>query len=212
MIRRHWFLIVLISCLVLGFKFAEPLQILVALAWLKWAIVAVTMVAMTWPLRTEALVQTVRKPLPALIAIAVNLILAPLVAWPLSFLLTDSLSAGLVLAAAVPSTLASAAVWTRRAGGNDSICLLVTVITNSLCFVVTPLWVFWLTRLPMTGLDVTAIITSLLCFVVVPMGIGQGLRLIPGSGQWATDRKPVFSLIAQIGILAMVLLLSLIHI
>ena len=47
----------------------------------------------------------------------------------------------LVIAAAVPSTVASAAVWTRRAGGNEIVALIVTVVTNSLCFLVTPLWV-----------------------------------------------------------------------
>ena len=55
-------------------------------------------------------------------------------------LLRGDLAVGLLVAAAAPCTLASAAVWTRRAGGNDAVALMVTIGTNLTCFVVTPLW------------------------------------------------------------------------
>ncbi len=40
----------------------------------------------------------------------------PFAAWGLSFLLPSELGGGLIVASVVPSTLASAAVWTRRPG------------------------------------------------------------------------------------------------
>ncbi len=80
---------------------------------------------------------------PAL-AILLNTVMVPLLAWPLSFCLNSELGYGLIVAAAAPCTLASAAVWTRRAGGNDSVAILVTIVTNSLCFVITPMWVYLL--------------------------------------------------------------------
>jgi sodium/bile acid cotransporter 7 len=134
------------------------------------------------------------------------MVAAPLLAWPLTKLLNQEMGAGLILAAAVPSTLASAAVWTRRAGGNDSIAMMVTVITNSICFLVTPAWVFWILGEQILGFNASEIISKLLLFVVVPMAVGQALRGLPGGADWATSKKPAFSLIAQIGILAMVLL------
>ena len=52
----------------------------------------------------------------------------------------------MIVAATAPCTLASAAVWTRRAGGNDAVAILVTFITNATCFLVTPFWLILMTR------------------------------------------------------------------
>ena len=196
----------LLSCFVAGYLLAEPLRILNDMAWVKWAIVSLTMIAMTWPLKTSSLISAATSPLPAIIASTINLIIAPLAAWPLSKVLSDDMAAGFVLAAAVPSTLASAAVWTRRAGGNDSVAMMVTIITNGICFLVTPAWVFWLIGEQMTGFSLSDTVLKLLLFVVLPMAAGQALRMPHGSADWATTHKPKFSLIAQIGILTMVLL------
>ena len=62
----------------------------------------------------------------------VNLGLLPLLAWPLA--MTHALpdfSLGLMIAAAVPCTLATASVFTRQAGGNDAVSLQVTLLTNT---------------------------------------------------------------------------------
>ena len=55
------------------------------------------------------------------------------------------MSVGILVVGAIPSTLASAAVWTRRAGGNDAVAILGTIVTNLSCFVVTPVWLFQMT-------------------------------------------------------------------
>ena len=45
------------------------------------------------------------------------------------------------VAAVVPCTLASASVWTRKAGGDDSISMMTTVVTNLACLLVVPIGV-----------------------------------------------------------------------
>lgn len=205
-LRQNWFMVALISCLVAGFCMAGPGGFLAESRWLKWLIVSLTMIAMTWPLKTSSLVDAATNPYPALLASLINMVVAPLLAWPLSHLLADDMRSGFVLAASVPSTLASASVWTRRAGGNDSIAMMVTIITNGLCFLVTPACVFLLIGKQMTGFSLTDTIWKLFLFVVLPMALGQALRLPRGMGQWATANKPKFALVAQIGILSMVLL------
>jgi len=88
-------------------------------------------------------------------------------------LLGDDLGSGLIVAAAVPSTLASGAVWTRRAGGDDSVAVLVTLITNSSCFFVTPLLVYLMLGDRIEPGSFQQTIFKLLCFVVIPMALGQ---------------------------------------
>ena len=205
-IKHHWFLVALLLAMAAGFWLASPMKMLASAIWLKWLIVAATMLMMTWPLETGKLLESGSKPVAPLIATFLNLAVAPLLAWPISKLLGADLGAGLILAAAVPSTLASAAVWTRRAGGNDAIAIMVTIITNLFCFVVTPAWVFFLIQIEMPQELLVATIRNLLFYVVLPMIIGQLLRLNSSSAKWATSHKPTFSIIAQVGILCIVLL------
>jgi sodium/bile acid cotransporter 7 len=132
----------------------------------------------------------------------------PLAAWGLSFTLRADTAAGLLVAAATPCTLASAAVWTRRAGGNDAAALLVTVLTNALCFLITPLW---LTLTLGTGaanvsIDAGKMVSELAVLVVLPMAAGQLARLYRPLGGWATRRGKSLSTVAQCGILTMVLM------
>jgi sodium/bile acid cotransporter 7 len=112
---------------------------------------------------------------------------------------------GVILAATVPSTLASAAVLTRRAGGNDAVAFLVTMITNLVCFMVIPTWLLLLVGVH-TEVNYIAIVLKLFLFVVLPIAAGQLLRQFPPLGQLATRQKFVLSGIAQVGILLMVLI------
>ena len=185
---------------------AEPLRFLADLKWIKWLVVAATMLAMTWPLKLGALISVGIRPSGALLATFLNLIVAPILAWPLSGLLTEDLGNGLIIAAAVPSTLASAAVWTRRAGGNDTIAILVTILTNLSCFVITPIWVYGLAGIDWPEGSLSGIIGNLLLFVVAPMVLGQIMRMSSKSASWADLNKPALSILAQVGILIMVLI------
>jgi sodium/bile acid cotransporter 7 len=138
----------------------------------------------------------------------VNFGLLPLAAWGLSLVLRDDTAAGLLVAAATPCTLASAAVWTRRAGGNDSAALVVTLLTNALCFLMTPLWLKLTlgTRAQGITIDASEMVSDLAMLVVLPMAAGQLARIYRPLGSWATRRGKPLGVAAQCGILTMVLM------
>jgi solute carrier family 10 (sodium/bile acid cotransporter), member 7 len=201
-IQARWFLLTLILVLLFGIGWpnaARPAtQFLPANA-----IVASVTFIMALPLESSALWMAVRRPGPAWLAAAINSGLAPPLGWLASRFLPDDLVPGVIVATAVPCTLATAAVWTRRAGGNDAVAFLVTMITNLSCFAVVPAWL-WLFMGIHTELDYRNIVAGLILFVVVPILVAQALRQSPPIGSQATRHKHLLSRIAQCGVLLMV--------
>src|SRR5690606_32055371 len=108
----------------------------------NWIIAAV-LLTMSLPLEFGAMWKSMRHPAPSLLASFICFVVVPLLAWPVSVFFQSDLAAGIIIASAVPCSMASVTVWTRLAGGNEAVSILVTVITNMACFVVTPAWV-WL--------------------------------------------------------------------
>ena len=210
---HRWFLIALVTMLAIGSCFAVQLYPLMALELpgtqlpLRSAIVAIVLFLMAFPLEASAMWQAMRRPWPPLLAVGVNFGLLPLFAWGVSCGLNADLGGGLLVAAATPCTLASAAVWTRRAGGNDAVAILVTIITNLLCFIATPLWLLTMTGESVTSpeLSLAKMATNLGSLVVFPMIAAQLLRFYKPLGIWATREKPMLSVLAQCGLLTMVL-------
>ena len=210
---QRWFLIALVAVLAIGSFFAQQLQPLMALDLpgtnlpLRSAVVAIVLFLMAFPLEASAMWQAMRRPWPPLLAVSVNFGLLPLFAWGVSFGLNADLGGGLLVAAATPCTLASAAVWTRRAGGNDAVAILVTIITNLLCFIVTPLWLLAMTGESVSSpdLSLTKMSMNLGSLVVLPMLAAQLLRFYKPLGAWATREKPMLSVLAQCGLLVMVM-------
>ena len=209
---QRWFLITLVALFALGSGFAVSLQPLSEMKLLRNGIVAVVLFLMAMPLEASAMWRSMRRPWAPLLAVIVNLGLLPLFAWGVSVGLEADLGAGLLVAAVTPCTLASASVWTRRAGGNDAVSILVTVITNLACFLITPLWLHFLMANRLADADLSesltlpAMVTKLGSLVVLPMTLAQLLRLHRPFGRWATMQKPVTSVLAQCGILLMVFL------
>lgn len=204
LIRKQWFLIALVILMALGYFLAKPFQWASDIAWLKWSIVSVTMFLMSWPLAFGRLKQTVSRPVAPILACALNLILIPLLIWPLAALAGTELGPGMIIAAATPSTLASASVLTRHAGGDDSVSIMVTIVTNATCFLTMPLWILIQTGNEFESSTLVGTIYKLLFFVVLPITVAQIVRLHPPSAQWATQKKPTLSFVALLGILAMV--------
>lgn len=159
---------------------------------------------MSFSLDGGKLRESFRAPRPVLWGTLVNIGLLPLLAWPLAMShgLAD-FSLGLMIAAAVPCTLATASVSTRQAGGNDAVSLLVTLLTNILGVVLTPLWLKWALT---TNADIDSgpIIRSLALTVLLPTIVGQLARQIPSLGQFATARKFQIGLVAQCLVLLIV--------
>lgn len=201
---RQWFLIGLASVLGIGLLTPEPFADFADASQIRNSIVALVLFATAFPLETSAMWRALRRPWAASIAIVLNMGLLPLVAWMASYLLSGDLAIGLVVMAAAPCTLASAAVWTRRAGGNDAVAILVTVITNLFCFLLTPLWLSVTTGRSDVEIDLGAMIAKLGILVVLPMVLAQALRQQPMVGRWATSRTKLLSTFSQLGVLAIV--------
>ncbi len=207
---QRWFLIALIAALWAGIS--APHLMKPTIGWLPGEVlVAGVTFIMALPLETGALWSAARRPGPAWLAVALNSGLAPPLGWLASRLLPIELANGVIVATAVPCTLATAAVWTRRAGGNDAVAFLVTVITNLSCFIVVPMWLRVLigteaqAGLRNADIDYTKVAIGLIQFVVLPIIIAQLLRQWRPIGEWAARKKHALSLLAQVGVLVMVL-------
>jgi sodium/bile acid cotransporter 7 len=207
MLRKQWFLLALMLVLCVGMGFAPALQPLAEIPALKWTIVAVTMFLMVWKFSFGDITDTIRKPKAALLAAAINTFAMSILIWPFSLLVGSEIGAGMIITFASPCTLVSAAVWTRRAGGDDRIAIMVTLITNLLCFVTSPFWV-WLQLggSSESTISFTDTLVKLLMFVVAPIGVAQLCRLHSRSARWATENKKALGIASQIGILLIVLL------
>jgi len=173
------------------------------------ALVILILFLMSVTLDSGKLRAALSRPGPVLWASFVNLGLIPLAAWPLSRLqLSLDFTVGLLIAASVPSTMAAASVWTRKAGGNDAVSLLVTLLTNGACFAITPLWLQLM--LPPLGtaqhfaMDTGFLMQKLLVSALLPIIAGQSARLIPACAAYADRRKVLLGVIAQSCILVMV--------
>lgn len=207
-LKQRWFLILLAIVLLVGIASGKRLQPLAELKWLRDADVAAVLFLMALPLEASAIWKTIRRPLAALLAVFVTFGILPLVAWGLSFLLTGGQGPGLLIAASTPCTVASAAVWTRRAGGNDAVATMVTVVTNAICFIVTPLWliVFLGHGAQSEELELKRAVLQLGRLIVLPMIAGQLLRLYTPLAMAAYRHRLALSIAAQCCILYMVLI------
>lgn len=208
LLLSRWFLILLVAALALGSWQWEFLLPLSQHKPLRYAIVFSVLFLMALPLESSVIRRTFTRPLAPGLGIFINIGLLPLFAWGISLLLPEAMAKGLLVAAATPCTLASASVWTRRAGGNDSIATMVTVVSSLLCFIVTPMWL-WL----MTGQNVESkvlrpanMIFQLGLLVVLPIMLAQLLRLYGPLAVWTTRQRVGLATAAQFGILMMVLI------
>ncbi len=208
---RHWFLAALLAVLTLGIGFSDSLVFLPRQSWLRPGIIVTVMFLMALPLRPAAFGNAVRHPRAPILGVLVNSILVPLLAWCVVIVLRATSTCGedtlfgILIAATVPCTLASASVWTRRAGGNDAVSIMVTIVTNSLCFLIAPAWLFaMLGKMP--DFDPLAMVAKLGLLVVLPIVAAQVLRGARPIGVWATENRASLSVLAQCGVLLMVLL------
>lgn len=202
MIARHWFLIALAVALATGFWGAEGLAPIANSTAFRYSVVASVLLLMGLPLHPESIVRSVRKPVAWCLAVFINAAVVPLLAFAAALVLSPAMSGGLIVAAVIPCTLASASVWTRKAGGDDSVAMMVTVVTNLLCFAVAP---FWLTVLlgQRIQIDFADQAAKLAVLVALPLLVAQVLRRM-GCGVWADRNKKPLGTVAQLGILVMV--------
>lgn len=205
-IRGQIFLIGLALSVVVGFSGHAWLAPWTTAPLLKPIIVVIVMSMMAAPVPLELFVKTVSRPWPGILASLICFLLIPLMGWLTKALLNADLAGGLIVACCVPSTLASSAVITRKAGGDDTVPIFVTILTNLTCVVVTPMWLVLL----MGGearISVAELIYELAVLVVLPIVTMQLLRWRSQRFcTWAKQAKGALSAACQFGILLMVML------
>src|SRR5271170_2293003 len=130
-LARRWFLLLLVA----GFTVAGVAPGL--LHWTRHAdpqwVMAGALFLSAWTLQSRSLYRAVMRPWPALWAAFISYGPLPALAWTLGRTLpNEDFRIGLMIAACVPCTLASAVLWTRLAGGNEAVALLSTLLTTAL--------------------------------------------------------------------------------
>jgi solute carrier family 10 (sodium/bile acid cotransporter), member 7 len=210
-LRRRWFLVGLLVLIPAGLALgaqlpSERLQRIAAVveggatAWL----VAAILFLMSFSLDSRQIGRALTRPGPVLLACVINFGVLPLIAWPLMKVqLLSDYAIGLMIAASVPTTMAAASVWTRKAGGNDAVSLLVTLLTNGLCFLVTPLWL-GLAVASSFEFDLWQMIRRLIYTALLPALAGQLARLVPRLRLFVNDHKVAAGVLAQAFILVIV--------
>jgi sodium/bile acid cotransporter 7 len=104
---------------------------------------------------------------------------------------------GLLIAASVPCTLASAVLWTRRAGGSEATALLVIFITNATGWLFTTGWLALTTRTTV-AFAFAEMMWDLLITLVLPVTLGQLARAVPFLALLADRRKVVLGVVSQL--------------
>jgi solute carrier family 10 (sodium/bile acid cotransporter), member 7 len=201
----NWFIIGLVISLATGLIAHDALTPLASASWLQSTIVFTVMWMMSVSIPIELIRKSIGRPWPPILASIMNLGFLPVLAYGLSPLLNAELAGGLIIAACVPSTQASAAVWTRKAGGDDTVAVFVTLITNVTCALITPALLVWLIGRSVQ-IDLWGLATSLFVLVVLPIVIGQTLRISSRFALGVNKRKALLSTLCQVGILSMVML------
>ncbi len=207
-LRSRWFLITLLSLITCGLAVGyhntaaavKSIQNVIR----SGVITPIVLFLMAFSLDSSQLRASFRRPAPVLWACLINMGLIPLLGWSLiGVQVADHFRIGVMIAAAVPCTVAAASVCTRRAAGNDAISLLTTLLTNGLCFLTTPIWLQLATG-QKVNLDSTALAQDLALTVLIPSLLGQIARIPKPAASFAKVRKPMLGVIAQSGILLLV--------
>jgi solute carrier family 10 (sodium/bile acid cotransporter), member 7 len=204
-LAKRWFLLSLLGGLGLAALWPAALRPWTALLPSR-VVVAVALFLMAWSLESRSLGRSLVRPWPALWAAAISYGAVPLLALGAGWLLPgpDDLRVGLLLMASVPCTLASAVVWTRRAGGNEATALLVILLTTCVGWLATPAWLRLLGSAMPAGADTPGMMGELLLVLVLPVGLGQLGRAVPPLARLATRLKGALGVVAQLLVLSVV--------
>lgn len=207
-LAKSWFLLALLVLLpggmAWGWSTSEAWRVATAGRVQPAVTTTIILFLMSFSLDSGKLRESFRAPKPVVWGTLVNIGLLPLLAWPLAMAhLLPDFSLGLMIAAAVPCTLATASVSTRQAGGNDAVSLLVTLLTNLAGVVLTPLWLRWAISAD-ADIVPAPIIRNLALTVLLPTIIGQLARQLPPLGRLAMACKFEIGVVAQCLVLLIV--------
>lgn len=199
--KQCWFLLALLAVLctgiTVGFGALPELVTGYLLIVQPSVTTALVLFLMSYSLDTGLLREALRRPSAAVFGSFVNLGILPAAASLAAQSLTlRDFSQGLIITSVAPCTLATASVFTRRAGGNDAVSLLVTVLTNIACVGVTPWWLrVLLSR--QSEFDTTSIVHQLLLCVLVPTLLGQVMLWSRSGREFARRKRREINLVSQ---------------
>jgi sodium/bile acid cotransporter 7 len=203
-LARRWFLLGLVGGVALAlvrpdwlrpwFEPLDPLYLVPAALFLT-----------AWGLERRNILDAVRRPWPALWATAISYGLVPALAWAAGHALPDEdFRIGLLIMASVPCTLASAVIWTRRAGGSEATALLVVLLTTCTSWLLTTAWLTGTTGVE-THVDAPGLMRLLLLALLAPVAVGQLVRAAPPLAAFAARRRRLLGVVAQLLVLAVIL-------
>jgi sodium/bile acid cotransporter 7 len=128
----------------------------------------------------------------------------PVLGWAGGRLLPHpDLRVGLLICASVPCTLASAVLWTRLAGGNEAVALLVVLLTTGLSWLVTTAWLALGTGTEV-AVDTPAMMQGLVLVVLVPVALGQLGRAVPALARAADRQRVLLGVVSRLLIVSIV--------
>jgi sodium/bile acid cotransporter 7 len=204
-LSRQWFLLALLGGLAVAAAFHAGLQ-----PWLAFlpekGVVAGALFLMAIGLEARSLGRAVTRPWPALWAVVISYAVLPPLAAAAGLLMPgcEDYRIGMLIMASVPCTLASAIVWTRRAGGNDAVALLVVVLTTSTGWFVAPLWLTVFGAAQKVTVSPVDMMRDLLLVLILPVGLGQLARIIPPVARAAGQYKKLLGVVSQLLVLLVI--------
>lgn len=207
-LAKRWFLCALLTLVTSGLSWgylasAESIQAFKTFVPTQW-LTAGVLLLMSFSMDSQQLKASLKKPAPVIWACLCSYGLIPLLGWAaMSIQQTPDFAIGVMIAASVPCTLAACSVWTRKAGGNDAVSLLTTMITNSACVVGAPFWLATATG-QSVELDSVDLAQKLVFVVLLPTIAGQLCRIPKPLREFATRNKTPIGVVAQSSILFLV--------
>lgn len=205
LLRRQAFLGVLVAIVLVAALLPGPVEL--ATRWVQmryWVMLMLFFMAL--PLDTDQVAGALRRGHVALLAVVVGFAVPPLLllGLPLADLgVNDEIRLGLLVAAALPTTLSSAAIWTMLAGGDVALALLCSVAANLGCVVLTPL-ILGLASGAAVQFDVGQMVLRLSLVVLVPTVAAQALRRLPPVARTVKARRSAIGNISRLLILVAV--------
>jgi len=206
-LRKRWFLVALTVVVLLSVFAPEALRPAAAAVDARLRLIVITILfLMSATLETSALVAALRQPGTVGLGAALGYVWVPAFGWASSFALnrlTPDFGVGILIMCAMPCTLASATIWTRLAGGNDALSLLITVVSNGLSFLISPL-ILYVTLGQAARLSPGDMIGKLFVTVFLPVVAGQVLRIWRRAAGAADRGKGPLSIVNRCLILSVI--------
>ena len=198
-LARHWFVIVLTATVAVGLRWPHHFDWLIRWMDPGWNVAAV-MLLNALALDSGQFLRSLKRPLRVLTAVFGGYLIVASLGYFAAILLAPTsrdFALGLLVISAMPTTLASAVIWTRLAGGNDAFALVVTIASNMLSFVVAPMILF-VTVGSLISLDPFEMVPKLALVVILPVVAGQALSRIGGVSSLLSRHKVVLSVLSRL--------------